>query len=178
MNVIDGVDRVVLLNEEGVATGTAPRLEVHSADTPLHLAFSCYITRDDGQVLMTRRALGKRTWPGAWTNSCCGHPRPGENPEVAVERRIHEELGMRISKLTIMLPDFRYSATDASGVLENEVCPVYLARTADVPRPDPDEVAEYQWVSWDDVTLAARQTPWLLSPWSALQLVALGELAA
>jgi len=177
MNETDGIlDRVVLLNEDGVAVGSAPRLEVHNADTPLHLAFSCYVTRDDSQLLMTRRALAKRTWPGVWTNSCCGHPRPGEEPEAAVERRIYEELGMRISRLRIMLPHFRYSATDASGVVENEVCPVYVAQSADGVRLDPDEVAEYRWASGDAIMLAARHAPFLLSPWSVLQLTALGKL--
>ena len=86
---------VVLLDEQGEAIGTTPKRGVHHADTPLHLAFSCYLFDDTGRLLMTRRALHKPTWPGAWTNSVCGHPAPGEPIEDAVRRRVLDEVGVR-----------------------------------------------------------------------------------
>ena len=71
-------DHVVLLDDEGREIGTAPKSSVHGTDTALHLAFSCHVMDDEGRVLVTRRALGKTTWPGVWSNSFCGHPRPAE----------------------------------------------------------------------------------------------------
>lgn len=164
-------DNVVLLAEDGTPRGHAPRTGVHSSTTPLHLAFSTYLFNDKGDVLLTRRALTKRTWPGVWTNSCCGHPRPGESLENAARRRIREELRLHVGPLFPLLPDFRYRAVDASGIVENEICPVFAAFVpGDNPHPDPDEVAEWAWVPWQSLTSAITATPHVYSPWSALQV--------
>lgn len=170
-------DLVVLLDEAGRPTGHAPRDGVHTHDTPLHLAFSCYVLDADGRVLMTRRALGKRTWPGVWTNAFCGHPRPGEAPRSAVLRRGREELGLELADLSLMLPDFRYRAVDASGLVENELCPVWFAVARSAPRPDPAEVMDHAWVEVTDLGRAVAATPWAFSPWSVLQVTALADLA-
>jgi isopentenyl-diphosphate delta-isomerase type 1 len=173
-------DDVVLLNAAGDPIGELPRAEVHTADTPLHLAFSLYLFNDRGELLLTRRALGKRTWPGVWSNTCCGHPRPGEDMATAIGRRLNDELGMDVSALHCVLPDFSYRAVDASGIVENEVCPTFRGR---VVHPDstvlanPDEVMDWKWVEWDNVTEAARRAPFLLSPWSTQQLAQLDQLA-
>lgn len=67
---------VVLVSSDGEPCGTQPKRSVHSASTPLHLGFSCHVLSPGGDVLLTRRALTKRTWPGVWTNTFCGHPAP------------------------------------------------------------------------------------------------------
>ncbi len=163
-------DLVVLLEDDGTPAGTAPRLSVHGVDTPLHQAFSLHLFDEQGRVLLTRRALSKLTWPGVWTNSCCGHPRPGEPLEEAVRRRLREELGVDVDDLQVVLPEFRYRAVDASGVVENEICPVFVGRVRGDVRPDPAEVAEHQWVDWADLVAAAGATPGVYSPWSVLQV--------
>ncbi|MCK0113083.1 isopentenyl-diphosphate Delta-isomerase [Ornithinimicrobium sp. F0845] len=169
-------DEVVLLDERGTPTGTAPRESVHGTDTPLHLAFSCHLSDEAGRVLLTRRALTKRTWPGVWTNAFCGHPRPGEDILDAVRRHARHELGIELIDVQSLLPDFRYRATDASGVVEHEVCPVFAARTVDTPRPHPAEVMELRWVSPEELSAAAGAAPWALSPWLVEQLTQLGTL--
>src|SRR6478735_6356556 len=138
-------EQVVLLDDEGRPIGTAPKSSVHGTDTALHLAFSCHVVNDDGRLLVTRRALGKATWPGVWTNSFCGHPGPGERIEDAVVRRAREELGATIENLVVALPDFRYRAVDAAGIVEYEVCPDYTATVIGELAPSPTEVAEWTW---------------------------------
>ncbi|MCW2289930.1 isopentenyl-diphosphate Delta-isomerase [Leucobacter luti] len=161
---------VVLMSAEGEAVGTAEKSRVHSADTPLHLAFSCYLTDSAGRVLLTRRALSKQAWPGVWTNSFCGHPAPGESFERALTRRAHQELGVELDELNSALPDFRYRAVDSAGTVENEICPVFTARVRGDLAPEASEVAEWAWVAPGDLAVALAATPFVFSPWLREQL--------
>ena len=158
------------MDASGDPVGVADKIAVHTADTALHLAFSCHVYNPAGLVLVTRRALGKLTWPGVWTNSFCGHPAPGEAQEDAIARRGLFELGITVSDISVVLPDFRYRAVDASGIVENEVCPVFRAVTTDAVAPNPDEVAEFEWVSPDSLHAAAIAAPYAFSPWLGWQL--------
>ncbi|GAA3661583.1 isopentenyl-diphosphate Delta-isomerase [Microbacterium marinilacus] len=165
----DTLERVILLDEQGEPCGAAPKNTVHHADTPLHLAFSCHVTDDSGRVLMTRRSLAKRAWPGTWTNAFCGHPQPFEPVPDAVARRADDELGLALADLRLVLPDFRYRAVDASGVVENEVCPVYTARAVGEPVLDPEEAMDARWVEPAELAAALQAAPWAFSPWLVLQ---------
>jgi isopentenyl-diphosphate delta-isomerase len=170
------VEEVVLLDESGRAIGTAAKATVHHADTPLHLAFSCYVFDDAGRLLLTRRALDKPTFPGVWTNSVCGHPAPGEDVFSAVVRRGAHELGIELDDLRLVLPAFRYEATMPGGVRENELCPVFTARTTSEPDPDPSEVDAVEWVPWplfrDEVLTGVRE----VSVWCAQQVAELARV--
>lgn len=158
-------DLVVLLDGELRPAGTANRETVHSTETPLHLAYSCWLFDGDGNFLLTRRALGKRSWPGVWTNSFCGHPRPDEDLVDAVVRGARHELGARVASVSPLLPDFAYRAVDAAGIVENEFCPVFVARLEGDIDPHPDEVAEHHWVSLEHLRTSLEVAPWALSPW-------------
>lgn len=169
MHLQDTIERVVLLGADGTAIGTDLKATVHTTDTPLHLAFSCHVLNSAGEVLVTRRALEKSTWPGVWTNSFCGHPQPDEIPADSVHRRAAHELGLQISDLEVVLPDFSYRAVDASGIVEHEFCPVYLAHTDRDPDPNPLEVMETRWVDPLRLGTAITATPWAFSPWLVMQ---------
>ena len=163
-------EQVILLSDDGTPIGIADKHTVHTDDTPLHLAFSCHVFDEAGRILVTRRALAKRTWPGVWTNSFCGHPAPGEELTDAVARRARTELGLELAGLQLALPDFRYLAIDASGIVENEICPVYTALAAGPVEANPDEVAEWHWAEVASLRESVSLTPWAFSPWLTLQL--------
>ena len=169
-------DHVILMEDDGTACGLAPRATVHSPHTPLHLAFSCYVIREDGRVLLTRRALSKRTWPGVWTNSFCGHPRQGETFSAAIARHAHHELGMTVRTPEEALPDFRYRAVDASGIVENEICPVFVAVADGDPAPNPAEVMDLRWAAPGELASLVELSPWTLSPWTVAQVPQLRRL--
>lgn len=168
-------EHVVLLDDAGRPVGTMPKISVHGTDTPLHLACSVYVFHTDGRFLTTRRASAKQTWGGVWTNSCCGHPQPGERPVDAARRRVWEELRLVPLTLQVALPDFAYRAVSPEGLVEHEVCPVFVAVVDSDPLPDPSEVGQWTWVAWSDYRAVASQAPWALSPWSVDQCALLPE---
>lgn len=168
---------VVLVDDDGRPVGTAPKATVHHAETPLHRAFSCYAFASDGRLLLTRRAAAKQAFPGVWTNTVCGHPAPGEDDVAAVTRRARQELRVAVRRVRVALPRFRYMA-ESAGVVENEICPVYLARVDEVPRPDPGEVQQFRWTTWPGLLDELRTRPEAYSPWCRLQAEQLDELGA
>ncbi len=162
-------EQIVFVDEAGTPTGkTGPKLVSHTADTPLHLAFSCYIFRaSDGNFLVTQRALSKKVWPGVWTNSVCGHPAPGETMEDAIRRRAAYEVGINdLRDITIVLPNYRYITPPYNGIIENEFCPVFIAFTNDEPAPNPDEVESYAWMPWPEYVDMLAGQPDKMSYWA------------
>lgn len=141
-------EKIVLVNNDGQKIGTAEKLASHHGKTPLHLGFSCYVFDKKGRFLFTQRAKSKKVWPGVWTNSVCGHPAPEENIEEAIKRRLDYELGMSLKNLTAILPDYRYKTPPFKGIIENEICPVYVAIAASEPVPNAEEVEDYEWIEW------------------------------
>lgn len=166
---------VVLLDSQHRPVGSMDKSQVHGADTPFHLAFSCYIRNLQGEILLTRRSLHKIAWPGVWTNSVCGHPTPGESLPDAVRRRSQYELGLAVEQVNVQIAEFQYRAIDASGIVENEFCPILLASTRQQPVLNPQEVMEFQWVRSDNLLAAISVTPWAFSPWMVEQLQKMAE---
>ncbi len=166
-------ESVVLLSEDGVAVGTLDKRDVHHRETPLHLAFSLYLFDGAGRLLVTQRALDKPTWPGVWTNTCCGHPAPGEDVADAAVRRVGEELGVGVDELTLLLPRFRYRAVMTDGTVENEMCPVFVGTTTDAVQPDPEEVAAVAWEEWPTFRASVLDGSRAISPWCRDQVAEL-----
>jgi isopentenyl-diphosphate delta-isomerase len=167
-------EQVVLLDPDGTPCGVADKAGVHGATTPYHLAFSCYVFDAAGRFLVSQRALNKATFPGIWTNSCCGHPAPGESPEAAVRRRLQQELGLTPTRLELALPDFSYRASFL-GIEEHELCPVFLARIDGEPELDPTEVETTEWWPWPQFVTAALAPDSTISPWAQEQVRRLEE---
>lgn len=176
-------EEVVLLNAAHEPIGTHPKATVHTENTPLHLAFSCYIIDDAGELIITRRALSKVAWPGVWTNSVCGHISPGEAPEAAIRRRVAFELGLpaeQQGEVREVLSNFEYYARDDSGIVEWEFCPVYVMDCTQplAFAPNPAEVARLERYSVEQVLAAVQATPAVYSPWMVAQLAQSGLVHA
>lgn len=159
-------EMVVLVDEENNPLATARKSETHHSDTQLHRAFSVFLFNSDGELLLQRRSFGKLTWPGVWSNSCCGHTMLNERTEQAAARRLAYELGLRNVELHMALPDFRYRA-EKDGIVENEICPVLIGFTDQKPVVNSREVAEVEWVDWSEFLEAIGRPDHEISPWAA-----------
>lgn len=159
-------EQIVLVDEAGKEIGTAPKLASHHDATPLHRGFSCYLFNTKGQFLLSQRALVKKVWPSVWTNSVCGHPMPNETNEQAVLRRLSFELGIReVSNLVCVDSNYRYTTPPYNGIIENEICPVFVAITNQQAIPNPLEVEAYRWIDWTDIDTLIAEQPDNLSYW-------------
>ncbi|HEX5566170.1 MAG TPA: isopentenyl-diphosphate Delta-isomerase [Streptomyces sp.] len=140
-----------LVDEDGMTVGTSEKLSAHVAPGRLHRAFSVFLLDDSGRLLLQRRALGKYHSPGVWSNSCCGHPYPGELPFAAAVRRVGEELGVA-PWLLREAGTVRYNHPDpASGLVEQEYNHLFAGILRDTPRPDPREIAETVFVTPEEL---------------------------
>ncbi|WP_137992232.1 isopentenyl-diphosphate Delta-isomerase [Streptomyces vilmorinianum] len=136
-----------LVDEDGNTIGTAEKLAAHQAPGQLHRAFSVFLFDESGRLLLQRRALGKYHSPGVWSNTCCGHPYPGEAPFAAAARRTYEELGISPSLLA-EAGTVRYNHPDPdSGLVEQEYNHLFVGMVQADLRPDPEEVEETAFVT-------------------------------
>ncbi|WP_030816335.1 isopentenyl-diphosphate Delta-isomerase [Streptomyces sp. NRRL F-2799] len=152
-----------LVDENGVTTGTAEKLTAHQPPGQLHRAFSVFLFDERGRLLLQQRALGKYHSPGVWSNTCCGHPYPGEAPFAAAARRTHEELGVSPSLLA-QAGTVRYNHPDpASGLVEQEYNHLFVGLVQQTPTPDPEEVGGTAFVTAAE--LAERHAREPFSAW-------------
>lgn len=159
------MELVVLVDDNNNPIGTADKDTVHTTDTPLHRAFSLFLFNSHNQVLLTKRAVSKKTFPGVWTNTVCGHLAPDETPVAAATRRLSEELA--INGVTIYdLAPYRYRFVDAGGIIENEICPIVVGYFDGDPKPNPSEVDDWKWIDWNVFLEEIQKNSSVYSPWS------------
>lgn len=165
---------VVLVNEQDEQIGVMPKAEVHHASTPLHRAFSLFIFNTAGELLLQQRSHLKKTFPLVWSNSCCGHPAPGEAYDAAAQRRAKFELGLELEEITMVLPRFRYTA-QMHGIVENEFCPVLISFINQPVQANPDEVETTRWLAWPAWVTEVTDNPQGYSAWCVQETLLLAE---
>lgn len=167
--LVDGLDRQI---------GTAPKDRVHTEGL-LHRAFSVIMVRDGAQgleTLLAKRAACKYHSAGLWANTCCSHPRAGEELFDAVCRRVREELGCNAVDLR-QICACAYRAPFPNGLCEYEYDHVLIARCEGEVRPDPSEVDDVRWVGLDDLATELAQHPETFAAWAPMVLtMAMAEL--
>lgn len=165
------VERVVLVNERDEEIGTEEKLRAHQLRL-MHRAFSVFLINSAGKILLQRRAEQKYHSAGLWSNTACGHPRPGEPVDAAARRRLREEMGVDCA-LAEVAP-FTYCLAVTEELTENEFDHVFVGVWNGTPNPDPAEVAEWDWRAPEALARELQTHPdrfsrWLPLAWEAVR---------
>jgi isopentenyl-diphosphate delta-isomerase len=160
-------ERVVLVDGEDRQVGTAPKQAVH-LDGSLHRAFSVFVFDSAGNTLLQRRAAAKYHSGGLWSNTCCGHPRPGETTPVAARRRLREEMGFDCPLQPAV--SFLYRRDLENGLIEHEFDHILVGQFDGTPVPNPEEVEDWRWAALSVVATDMIANPQLYSVWFPIAL--------
>jgi isopentenyl-diphosphate delta-isomerase len=158
--LVDHYDREII-NYCGQAT-LVNKIEAHRRGL-LHRAVSVFIFNNKLELLLQKRASAKYHSPNKWSNTCCTHPLPGEDPLVTAQRRLNEEMCLRTPLTEVFT--FIYRADVGNGLIENEFDHVFFGRSNDTPNPDPEEVSDWIWISTEELIQELVKYPEKYSPW-------------
>ncbi|MSR87425.1 isopentenyl-diphosphate Delta-isomerase [Candidatus Peribacteria bacterium] len=158
---------LILVDDGNAARGTATWEEAHAFPAgKLHRAFSTYVFRKAGTEILIQRRSGFKLFAGLWANSCCSHPREGEEIETVAPRRLQEELGFTCALKSV--GGFVYQAQDPAGRgAENEHVTVFRGDIDDdvTVTADPHEVDEWKWMEVKDLQADMKKRPASYAPW-------------
>ncbi len=155
-------DNIILVDERDREIGKGAKLAVHQAGQ-LHRAFSILVFNGKGELLLQQRAKNKYHSGGLWANTCCSHPRVGESLDIATHRRLQEEMGFDCEiKETF---SFIYKVKLDKGLTEHEYDHVFVSYYDGEIRPNPDEVADYKWLSVENIKKDINLNPDIYAPW-------------
>jgi isopentenyl-diphosphate delta-isomerase len=161
------MEEVILVDERNRPVGSAEKMRAH-VDGLLHRAFSVFVFDSKGRLLLQRRALTKYHSGGLWSNTCCGHPRPGEELLDAAHRRLAEEMNFGCDLRAGF--EFIYRAELDHGLTEHEYDHVLLGHFDGTPRPVASEVGAWRWIELDQLLRDVRERPESYSYWLRLAL--------
>jgi isopentenyl-diphosphate delta-isomerase len=169
------IEQVVLVDENDREIGVEDKLRAHVAPR-LHRAISVLVCNPRGDLLMQQRAKQKYHSPGLWSNTCCGHPRPGEPTSDAARRRLIEEMGFACDLRPTCVLTYRVDV--GAGLFEHEVNHVFVGVFDGTPDPEPSEVSQWKWVDSTTIQQIRHDNPSGLTPWFEVILNGFGQWLA
>jgi isopentenyl-diphosphate delta-isomerase len=155
-------DQVVLVDTQDNPIGIGDKLLTHIQGR-LHRALSVVIFNSNGEILLQQRAFTKYHSAGLWTNTCCSHPMPNELTLVAAQRRLMEEMG--ISCDLVLADKFIYKTDLDDDLTEHELDYVFFGHTDSKPKPNPDEVCNWRYISPKKLAMELKQHPKTFTSW-------------
>ena len=162
--------QVILIDENNRVIGTEDKIKAHR-EGKLHRAFSIFIflrKNDKWHLLLQKRHPKKYHSGNLWSNTCCSHPQPGEEIIAAGERRLYEEMGLKIPLKEV--GKFRYMAP-VGHLIENEYDYVLVGFATDATIYfNKKEINTIHWISVSDLEKELKRHPEIFTPWLDLAL--------
>jgi isopentenyl-diphosphate Delta-isomerase len=156
------VENIIVVNEFDKEIGSVEKMEAHYNGI-LHRAFSILIFNSKNEILLQKRNMNKYHSPGLWTNTCCSHPRYGENLQDATYRRLQEEMGFTCELKEIF--SFLYRAELENNLVENEYDHVFFGIYDGKVVINKDEADDYKWININDVKSDIKDNPEVYTYW-------------
>lgn len=158
-------EEVILVNQDDQPIGTMEKLEAHQKGV-LHRAFSVFLFNSNHELLLQQRAFDKYHSAGLWTNTCCSHPRPGEDALTAAHRRLEEEMGMHCPLQFIS--KFQYKTHFNNGLFEHEIDYIFVGRSDTLPQINTQEVNDFKYLSLQQIKTDITNRPEQYTAWFKL----------
>jgi len=156
------MEHVILVDEHDREIGTEEKLEAHRSGK-LHRAFSIFLFNEKQEMLIQQRAHSKYHSGGQWSNACCSHPRPGEDPLAAATRRLKDELGIQCGLQKAF--HFIYKAPLDHQLIEHEFDHVFVGHFDGEPELNPCEVNAWRWIAFTDLEKEMSLSPGQFTYW-------------
>jgi isopentenyl-diphosphate delta-isomerase len=117
-----------ILTPEGKPTQkTALKSEAHKNGW-FHATVHIWLFTSDKKVLLQKRALTKKVFPGIWDISVAGHIAAGEEILEAAKREIFEEIGLELEEKDLIKIGTRiHQVTHKNGIQDNEHHHIFIA---------------------------------------------------
>lgn len=157
------MENVILVDEFDTPLDKMEKIEAHQKAL-LHRAVSVFVLNNQNKILLQKRAADKYHSPGLWTNTTCTHPFPNETNEAAVLRRLKEEMGITMNKVTKIF-HFIYKEQLENGLTEHELDHVFIGYSDELPIPDKDEVSDFEYVDIREVLEQVKKSPQNYTVW-------------
>ncbi len=117
-----------ILTPEGESTGkTALKSEAHKNGW-FHATVHIWLFTKDKKILLQKRALTKKVFPGLWDISVAGHIAAGETILTSAKREVFEEIGLTLSDNELIKIGTRiHQVKHKNGIQDNEHHHVFIA---------------------------------------------------
>jgi len=117
-----------ILTPEGKSTGkTALKSEAHKNGW-FHATAHIWFFTSDKKILLQKRALTKKVFPGIWDISVAGHIGAGEEILDGAKREVFEEIGLILEdKDFIKIGTRIHQVNHENGIQDNEHHHVFIA---------------------------------------------------
>ena len=134
---------------DGKYLGVRTRSECHTENPGFyHKPAWTWVYNSKGEILVQKRSMKKKRFPGYWDTSCAGHIEAGETPKQGAIREAREEIGLEVNEDDVQ---FMFEFIEDEGYWEiGQVFFIKADKEIDEFTIQEDEVDEIKWVSFDE----------------------------